>query len=189
MIYDHYIGIKVDEYQEYNSPEISTKQMTFSELVQETNDNELLGYDLLRIGKQVDGKISDLAQQRLRQHGWINKDGALKANEKKVMEERFYLMKEPDHFGLRHFEEIDPNSLTMMQEHYLSEGAKIVQVVEPKSVLSKSAYKNLKAAQDKKEEAARKRKEAEEARKKKDKVKELERARKLLAEAGELPQK
>ena len=160
--------------------------VTIQQLIAEQRDYmfQWMGYVMIdpKHGK-IDQKTADL----LRSFGWVNKDTAKDREERKVVEEQYYLLDEQGkgYFSEPKFAEIDIENLTEDQLKQLARSAKIVQVVGPKSVLSASEYKKLQTKRDQleKQKAAAKLSAAKKAEKKK--AKEIAAAKKLLAESGE----
>lgn len=133
------------------------------------------------------GKIDQKTAELLRSYGWVHKDTAKDREERKLVEEEYYLLDEEGkgYFSEPKFAKIKIDDLTEEQLKQLARSAKIVQVVGPKSVLSASEYKKLQAKRDQleKQKAAAKLAAAKKAEKKK--AKEIAAAKKLLEEAGE----
>lgn len=164
--------------------EMSHEVVTIDQLLTEQQDYlfQYRGYALIDPKK---GKIDKKTVDLLRSHGWIHAETAESREEKKVMEQEYYLADpQGDGYYDPKLAKIDIDNLTDSQLKQLARSGKIVQVVGPKSVLSASAYKKL---QTKREQLERQRaavKEAAEKRAEKKKAKEIAAAKKLLQEAG-----
>lgn len=133
------------------------------------------------------GKIDQKTADLLRSFGWVHADTAKDREERKVIEQEYYLVDEEGkgYFSEPKFSKINIDNLTEEQLKQLARSGKIVQVVSPKSVLSASEYKKLQTKKDQleKQKAAAKLSAAKKAEKKK--AKEIAAAKKLLEEVGE----
>lgn len=146
---------------------------------------ELESLGLIRIS-DAKGNFPEYSAKTLCGLGWLNAETAKKLSDKKVLEEKYYLLQNATSYGFGKMFEIDPTTIDSYTINHICQGALIVQKVDPKSVLSESGLKQLKAyekVEKQKKEKANKQKALREEKKKR---KEIENAKKLLQEAGEL---
>lgn len=133
------------------------------------------------------GSINKRTIDLLRKNGWVHLETTQKREEKKVLEQVYYLLDDSaDQANYWHqpkFTKIDINDLTEHQLKQLANGAQIVQVAKPKSVLPPDQYRKLQTKREQLEQQRQKRKEAAEKKAQKKKQKEIEAAKRLLQEA------
>jgi hypothetical protein len=133
------------------------------------------------------GKIDQKTAELLRSHGWVHADTAKDREERKVLEQEYYLLDEQgkqSYFYEPKFSKIDIDNLTDEQLKQLARSGKIVQVVGPKSVLPPAQYKKLQTKREQLEKQKAAAKEAAVKKAEKKKQKEIAAAKKLLEEAG-----
>jgi hypothetical protein len=133
------------------------------------------------------GKIDKETADLLRGHGWIHLETANSREERKVVEQEYYLLDE----GVKSiynskFSHIDIENITDEQLKQLAGTGKLVQVVGPKSVLSVTQYKKLQVKRQQIEAQKLKSKLSAEKKAQKKKAKEIADAKKLLKEANQL---
>jgi regulator of protease activity HflC (stomatin/prohibitin superfamily) len=125
----------------------------------------------------------------LKAKGWVHPSTVKGRNERKAMEQKFWVMdKKGDGYiwSRPAFAELDLDNLSDDRIKQLADGAEIVQKVTAKSVLPDKTYQKVLTARKAKEALAQKRKENADKRAAKKKAKEIAEAKKLLQEAGEL---
>lgn len=164
--------------------------------VEETNLDSLLAetnsFTLFQMGFiQIDPKkgLTKEGIEYLKQQGWVHPSTIQSRNERKNMEQKFWLMDQKgDGYAWSRpaFAELDLDNVSDDRIQRLANGAEIVQKVSPKSVLPPKAYQRLETVKKARQAAAQKRKESAEQRAAKKKAKEIAEAKKLLQEAGEL---
>jgi hypothetical protein len=173
--HDEFVGFKHEEV------ELST-------LIKELSPNQLMNLGLMRITAEKDKKPDELAVMTLKKWGWVHAETIKDRAERKQMEEEFYLL-EGLNQGLSYsygnlykldLDNVSPNIISK-----LGHQAKIVQVVNPKTVLKESDYKKLETEKKRRQEAAKKASEAKKVVAEKKRLAKIEKAKKILAEAGE----
>lgn len=164
--------------------ELNHEVVTIDQLLSEQQDYlfQYRGYALIN---PKNGKISKNTIDLLRSTGWIHAQTAENREERKVVEQEYYLLDEQGgNYYQPRFVKIDIDNLTDDQLKQLARSAKIVQVVGPKSVLSESQYKKLQTKREQLENQRLAAKEAAAKKAAKKKEKEIAAAKKLLEEAG-----
>jgi hypothetical protein len=177
------------EYEEgdVDSCTLKTEQIDLSQLLRETDSYTLFQMGFITIDPKKG--LSKEAIAHLKQHGWVHASTIKSQNERKELEQKFWLMdRKGDGYPWYKpaFVEIDLNDVSDGQIQQLASGAEIVQKVSPKSVLHNKVYQQVQTTKKAKEAAANKRKETDKKRAEKKKLKEIEQAKKVLKEAGEL---
>ena len=179
----------VDEYDSYDC-DLVHEQVTFEQLLGEQCSYSLKDIGYIKINVDKSANLSKEAIKYLREYGWSHVNSAKNREEKKVLTQKYYLVDELGHSynysSLPRFKEIDLNDVSDDQIKQLAKGGDIVQSVTLKSILSAKDYKKLET-----QKKANKAKvdEAKATKKKKSKItkeKALDKARKLLQEAGEV---
>tara|TARA_Y100000034_G_scaffold8165_2_gene8926 strand:+ start:5548 stop:6129 length:582 start_codon:yes stop_codon:yes gene_type:complete len=174
---------------DYCDPELTQEVVTFEQLLAEANEYTLSQLGVVRVKATAGGKIDKATADKLKEFGWAHAATAQTREEKKVLEQEYYMI---DHLGVNYswnkpkFQKIDVDNLTKEQAKQLAGGARIVQAVTPKSVLSASQYKKIQTARKENAVAAQKKKATAAKRADAKKAKEVAKAKKLLQEAGEL---
>lgn len=166
--------------------ELQQETVTIEKLLSEQSEYmlEVNGFVMVDTKKGISKKTASL----LRKLGWVHVETAKKREEKKVMEAEYYLYDQhgnDSQFYNPRFSKIDVENLTYDQTQQLAKGGKIVQVVSPESVLPTAQMKQVKVKKTELEDAKTRAKVAAETRAAKKRQQELERAKKLLQEAGE----
>lgn len=169
---------------EYDGTSLTIDQVTPEQILAELNDYSLQQMGFLRLSAAKGKKIDEKAAAVLTQHGWVHAASVKDAVERKKLEEKFFLL---DRSYYSKPVEVNPKSLTDYHTQRISEGAEIVQVVDPKSVMPPSQWKKIEEKRQKKIQAAEKRKLAAAEKQKKAQQKKIDAAKKLLQAAGELP--
>lgn len=165
------------------------EEVTIGDMLKKMSDYELQQYGLVRINPDENKKIGHYAVQALKQAGWAHAAAAKTREERKVLDQKFYILNEK---GSKYayydpmFAVLDMDGISDELMKRLVEGAEIVQKVRTKSVLSAKDYKRFKTIQKKMEAAKKKAADSKAAKIAKKKQKEIEAAKKLLAEAGEV---
>lgn len=172
---------------EYNDVTMSHRETTFQELLAEQYEHTLQTLGLIRFDTKKG--ITDRDAEFLRSKGWVHAETAKSREEKKTVEQEYWIVDETGsniYYANPKFAKVHIDALTDFQIEQLSKGARLVQVVTPRSVLPSTQYKKLltKKKQNEAKKEAAKKAVAKKAQKKK--AKEVEAAKKLLAEAGEL---
>jgi hypothetical protein len=165
------------------------ESVTETQIVSEMNEYQLSQLGLVKVTPDDNKKMSKTALDTLKQKGWVFAASVEDRAKRKEMEQKFYILNEngkPYSYYNPTFGELDLDNLDENQIAALADGAKIVQVVTAKSVLSENDYKRYQKVKKQKEEAAAKKKQTKEQKEQAKKLKEIEKAKKLLAEAGEL---
>lgn len=171
----------------YVSCSIKLQEVELSTLLQEANSFMLSQLGFICIDPKKG--LSQEAVAYLKQHGWVHPSTVKNAVERKELEQQFWIM---DKKGEAYpwykpaFAELDLTNITDDRLKQLADGAQIVQKVTPKSVLPDKDYKRLQTLKKQKEEAAKKKKENAAKREAAKKQKEIEHAKQLLKDAGEL---
>lgn len=168
---------------------ITHESVTETQIVGEMNEYTLSLLGLVRVTPDSLKKMSKIATDTLKQHGWAHVSTVKDRAEKKAMEQEFYILNEdgkPFSSYDPKFGKLDLDNLTDHNIEALANGAKIVQVVTAKSVLSEKDYDRYRRTKQKKEESAAKKKLTKEQKLAAKKQKEIEKAKQLLKEAGEL---
>jgi len=168
------------------SPTIVTRELsTATELANELRDADMYAMmaDLI--------KNNETFQRALKDAGWANWEKIKTQKEKISFSEKFYLlegMSKTSYSYLRRVSEVDLDELTAHDAKVLAnkDDAALVQKISTASLksINAKAYKAYLAEAKKKKAASERAKKAAEARKQKKLEKELEKARKLLAEAA-----
>jgi hypothetical protein len=164
--------------------QMSHEIVTLDQLIKENNEYffNCFGYAVIN---PKSGKIDKKTADVLRSHGWVHKDTIADREEKKLFEQEYYLLDEGNnYFGEPKYVKIDVDNLTDDQLQKIARSSKIAQAVDPKSVFSDSQNKKLQTKKNQIEEQKQKAKLSAEKKAAKKKAKEIEAAKKLLAEAG-----
>jgi hypothetical protein len=179
--------------------DIEVRKMSLGELLDAENEYALssLGYVRVKkvatlVGRKVKDRkftLSDQAVKTLLQHGWVHSDTVTEREEKKKFVQKYYMVDDNGYphrgFSNPSYHEVDPSNLNHSQLEQLAKGARIVQVVETESVLTAEGVKRFKELKKSREEQAQKLTEARKAKTELKRKVEIEKAKKLLAEAGE----
>lgn len=184
------IRIKADEeYDDYEGNYVNVhlkhEQVTFQELLDE-NKTYLFSYHGFAMIDPKKGITKETAEL-LRNHGWVHKDTAVDREERKVVEQEYYLLDENgknSYYFEPKFSKINIDNLTDDQLKQLAKSGKIVQVVSAKSILPDSQYKKLQTKKKQIEEQKTKASLTAAKKLAKKKAKEIENAKKLLEESG-----
>jgi len=186
------IRVKAKHETDYDGSVIETQLtqeiVTFDQLLKEQSDYafKCRGYMLIDAkNNKIDQKTADL----LRSHGWIHIDTAKSREERKVVEQEYYLLDEEgknSYYYDPKFTKVDIDNLTEDQLKQLAKSGKIVQVVGPKSVLPATQYKKLQSKRQQLEDKKLTSKLAADKKAQKKKLAEISAAKKLLEEAGEV---
>lgn len=168
---------------------LSYEETTIDDLINGMSDYQLGQFGIHRLKIEKSGKsLSKETKKILSDLGWRHYAHAEERHEKKVLEDKYFIMNPQGKlysWNDPKFEEIDVDQLTDAQIDRLAKGAKIVQAVSAKSVLSTSQYQRLKDKKDKIAEAAEKKRLSKQKREENKKQKLIEKAKKLLEESGE----
>jgi hypothetical protein len=170
---------------------LNVQQTTLADEISKMSDYHLHQLGLVRVKPDVNKEFDKLAVTTLKQHGWVHAANATTRAEKKVLEQKFWILNENGKAYAYYdpkFAALDLDDLPDELIKRLAEGAEIVQKVTAKSVLKDKDYKRLKEVQAKKAEAAKKAAETKKLKAEAKKLKQIEEAKKLLEEAGELKQ-
>lgn len=168
------------------------EETSVESLLNKMDEWQLKNLGLVRVSPDANKKMSATAIMTLKNHGWVHAASAESRAKKKELEQKFHLFVKQGSSYLSYytqFSELDLDNVTDEQLKQLAGNAEIVQKVTAKSVLSEKDYKRLKAIEKAKAEAAEKKAKTEKTKAAKKKAKEIEAAKKLLEEAGELSQK
>lgn len=170
--------------------ELGHKEVTLKQLLNRASDFELQQMGLVRLALDKTKPVTEAAAKTLRAFGWSRPDVAKNREEKKAMEEEYYILDENGKpYWMNYnpkFAKIDLDDLkddTLIQ---LANGARIVQKVSARSVLKDSDYKKYLAQKKKKEDAAERAKKSKETKEQNKLKKQIENAKKILMEVGEL---
>ena len=183
------IRIKVDRSNPYDQSEVD---LTHEVIDADVLLNELTDYDLnrkglTRIKKTKNGNLSKKTVDELREFGWVHLETAMNREERKVLNQEYFLMDTVNKsLYRRSFEKIDLEKLSSDDLARIASGSKIVQVVSPRSVMSGSQYQQLQKTRQNIEKASVARKLAAKRRAAMKKEQAIEEARKLLQEEGEI---
>lgn len=182
--------IESGEYDSCSVDDIKVTEVSIGDLIHAVPHYQLyLNYKLVRLDAKGN-KIPKEVVEYLKAQGWVNPSTVKDREERKAMEQVYYILDEKGqesyYYRKTKFHKVDLDNLTTDDLEQLADGAKIVQVVKTKSVLPSSQYNRLTNLKKKREELAEKRKQAAEKKKEKLKQREIEKAKKILAEAGEL---
>lgn len=164
--------------------DISQETVTLEQLLKENSSHmKAYGYVCIDPKNGIDQNTADF----LRSHGWAHIETAKNREEEKIFEQEYYLydVEELDYLITKRLRKIDVDNLSEYELNQLAKSGKIVQVVQPKSVLSSTQYNKLRKKQkliEQKKDAAKK---AAATRLANKKQKQIEAAKKLLAESGE----
>lgn len=174
----------IGDYDEYHEIELTHEEVELTTLMDQMNEYELANRGYLR----VKDKLSKQAIDGLKKLGWVHADSCKNREEKKILEQEFYILDEKGREPLftydPKFKKIDLDDL---HDHYivqLAKGARIVQKVSLKSVLRPKDYEKLLKEQKKLAESQKKKKETAKKKAETIKQKEIEKAKKILQEAG-----
>ena len=167
--------------------EMRHEVVTFEQLLKEQPEYvfQCRGYMLV---DPKQGKINQKTADFLRGHGQVHADTAKDREERKVVEQEYYLLDEEgkhNYFYEPKFSKVDIDNLTEEQLKQLARSGKIVQVVGPKSILPPAQYKKLQAKREQLEKQKIAAKAAAYKKAANKKAKEIAAAKKLLEEAGE----
>ena len=167
--------------------EMRHEVVTIEQLLSEQQDYlfQHRGYALIDPKK---GKIDKKTVDLLRLHGWIHAETAESREEKKVVEQEYYLLDEGGRTGYYYdpkFAKIDIDNLTDDQLRQLAKSGKIVQVIGPKSVLPPAQYKKLQTKRQQLEAQKEQLKQAAVTKAAKKREREITAAKKLLEESKE----
>lgn len=171
----------------YVSCHIKLQEVELGTLLKETPSYVLAQHGFIGIDQKKG--LSEEAIAYLKQHGWVHASTVKDANERKELEQQFWIMDkkgDPYPYYKPAFAELELTNISDDRLQQLASGAQIVQKVTPKSVLPEKDYKRLQTIKKQKEEAAKKRKETAAKREAAKKQKEIERAKQVLKDAGEL---
>ena len=173
-----------DDPYEYSDITLSQETVTLDQLIQENGEYfRNLGYIKISDATKLDKKDVET----LRFHGWVNEKTIEDREKKKVLKQEYFLVDErPKVCYYPQAEKIDIDALTERQLDQLSTTASIAQIVEEKSVLSEAQNKRLETKKRQEKERKDKQKQSAQKKAEKKKAKELEAARKLLLEAGQI---
>ena len=167
---------------------VKHEEVTFEQLLAEKGQYMLQYQGFVQVDPAKG--ISKEAAELMRRHGWVHKSTAEGREEKKVLEDEYWLLDETPTKGSywqyreTKFSSIDIDNLSDDQLRQLAKTGKIVQVVSTKSVLSADQYKKLQTKKKQLADQQAKAKAASEAKAAKKKAKEIAAAKKLLEEAG-----
>lgn len=170
---------------DYYGDDIKQEQVTVEQLMDEQGEYLLKSRGYAKIDPK--GKINRETVELLRKFGWVHAETAASREDKKVVEQEFYLLDEQVNnyrYGEAKFCKIDLDNLTDDQLKRLARSAKIVQCVAPKSVLPQVQYKKLQTKRKQLEDMRGRTKEMAEKKAAKKKEREIAAAKKLLEEAG-----
>lgn len=168
---------------------VTAQPQTIEDIIKGLSESDLYRLGLIRLTPGADGKLDKMAVTTLRKCGWAHPEAALNREEKKAMEQEYYLLDtDPNHHGYayQYVNKLTLVDLDNIHDNHLDKlanGAKIGQIVTAKSVLPDAAYKRYQAALRRKEEAAVRRKEASKAKEEAKKRREIEKAKKILEDA------
>jgi hypothetical protein len=164
------------------------EEVSLADLIKGLKDYELQQYGLVRITPDSKGEFDHYTLKAMKNHGWVHAASTKDRAERKQLEQEFHLLDTvPSPYSyMNKFQLLDMDNVDGNQLEKIANGARIVQTVTPKSVLADKDYKKLQALRKKKEEAAARRKANKQANEEKKKQKEIEKAKKILEEAGEL---
>ncbi len=182
------ISLKDEDYYDCS---LEHKEVIVEELLEEQGSYSLYLMGYIKIDKDKDKDLSKETVRFLREKGWSHVDSAKNREEKKVLAQKYYLIyKEGDSYNYGYaampkFSEIDLDDISDEQIQQLAKGGEIVQSVTLKSILSAKDYKKLQTKKKVNKEKADRAKAVREKKAKTTKEKALEKARKLLQEAGE----
>jgi hypothetical protein len=184
------VKVKYDDY-DYSACDLHHEVVTFDQLLDQSGDYLLntRGYSKVDFSK---GEVDKKTIEFLKSKGWVHQKTVQDREERKVMEQEYYLFDElGQNFSYRTpmFSKIDIENLTEDQIAQLSKGGKIVQVVSAKSVLPDIQYKKIQDRRKHLDALKLKNKEANEKKAAAKRQKEIDKAKKILEEAGELPAK
>lgn len=173
-----------DDPYDYSDVTLSQETVTLDQLIKENEELfRNLGYVKISDAKNLDKKDIEV----LKLHGWVNEKTINDREKKKVLKQDYFLVDEkPKLTFYPQVQKVNIEVLTEQQLDQLSTTASIVQVVEEKSVLSESQNKRLETKKRQEKERKDKQRLSAEKKAEKKKAKEIEAARKLLEEAGQI---
>ena len=177
--HDYYDG-------DVGSVDLIQEQVTVDQIISEQHDYLLKSRGFAMIDPKG-GKLKKETIDLLRHHGWVHAETASSREEKKVVEQEYYIL---DELGKQYsysepkIKKIDIDDLTEDQLKQLARSAKIVQCVAPKSVLPPAQYKKLQTKRKQLEEQREQAKLMVAKKAANKKAKEIAAAKKLLEEAG-----
>ena len=184
--------VEIDECDDYTYSDVvsavtvETEPVTFRRLLEERS-HEAIAAGYIPIELTSGGKLNKTTVERLQKHGWVHLESVKSREDKKAMEQEYYILDPPaQRWSDPKFEKVDLDRLSDRQIERIAGTGRIAQFVAPKSVLPTDAYARLKTHRDRKAAEAAKRQEAKKKRAEKNRQKEIEAARKLLEEEGEL---
>ncbi|RTK97771.1 MAG: hypothetical protein EKK64_00780 [Neisseriaceae bacterium] len=173
-----------DDPYEYSDVTLSQETVTLEQLIQE-NESIFRGLGYIKINDA--GKVDKKDIEILRRSGWIHEKTVEDREKKKILKQDYFLVDEnPKFVFYPQVRKVNIEELTEQQLDQLSTTAKIVQEVDEKSVLSEAQNKRLETKKRQEQERKNKKKLSAQKKAEKKKEKELEAARKLLLEAGQI---
>lgn len=187
------IKMEYDQYDEYCDGDVSAiglrhQEVSILDLLNEMKPWDLFQHGVLRIDPNKFELDKD-AITHLKMLGWVHAATVKGRNEKKELENKFFLLDEKGdnkYYKQPRFEPADLDNLLEHQIAALAKGGEIVQKVSLKSVLSDKDYQRYLNAKKKNEEAAKKKKASAKLKEEKKREKEIAKAKKILAELGEM---
>ncbi len=171
----------------YSDFSLEQEVVTVEQIISEQKNN--LRYQGFMLVDPKKGPISKETSDYLRSHGWIHLETANSREERKVVEQEYYLLDETGksgHYYDPKFSKINIDDLTDNQLKQLAGSGKIVQTIGPKSVLSAKEYKKLQTKRQQLDDAKLKAKLSAAKKEQNKKAREIAAAKKLLEESGEI---
>jgi transposase len=167
------------------SHDITLEPTTVGSILETLNAYDLSLHGLIKVDPKG---LSKESIDALKEMGWVHPSTVKSRNERKELEQHFWLLVASGNYGsYPTFEKLDLDNISDYQiEKLVERNGDIVQKVSVKSVLPEKAYKRYLAAKKKKEEKDLKKKLSAEKKKAEKKAKEVAQAKQLLIEAGEL---
>lgn len=121
-------------------------------------------------------------RQQLIQAGWIPLKEIKEVSDKVVLENKFYTA-----YSGGYIREVDPTNIDQATVNAIANKGMLLQKVDPKSVLRPDQYKVVAAAIQRNKNMEKGRAAAQQKRAENAKRRKIEKAKKLLEEAGQLP--
>ena len=170
-----------DSCDECCEPDLESRDVSLSELSR--SQNWEIQQEITFLLREMLTNPTDVTLRMLKLAGWVNIKDA-KAQEDLVALKEYILLKEQGRLsGFYAMEAIDPSHITTSQANWMANGSRVVQVISKPSLKKLMDEKSLKvynAASDRIKQEEEKRKQAKATKEEKRKLKEIEKARKLL---------
>lgn len=176
-----------DEYSEDQAPTgVKVEETYLGDLINKLSDYELFQHGLVRVKpkdpKKKEPEFDELATTTLKMHGWVHLSTVKDRAERKKFTDKFWIR---DRI-YSHIRQIDLDKISDHDLSNLAAGCSLMQEVETDSVLTeKDRDKVAKKKKANEKAAAARAAKAKEAAALKEK-KKIERAKKILKEAGQL---